>query len=901
MLKLPAFKHYQFDGGASATVFRDDAKFARFYIIPGFPSVRLDGRGNPVWQLIKYKFSDQSREENPELPRGGGYMVFDAELRTEPEHQAQILEDLQSWVNQEWERLKAIPDPKVRRLKLRAAFNDSIGDVWNSPAMAGGGPMATAGTGTRMSLDIPTGDGDGERFEGDPPKVELGEPLWLEGKVTMNAPESAGLVQNKIGERPASLLGNNVAAFSVDLTPDGATFMQKTLVGDGGGGATDLTPVQVVYSLTMLAKLPRATMYIKFNTSQVYHAAQELFHEHDNCSDDYFTSENIMSTAINAGIVTVKIDMGGVTDPDLQQMLTSQAMSGVQKLLTERFATKERKPLEEWADSGLAESSNEVYRLKRINDVEMTDFEQHVEIEPNVKYTIAPQGTLAAFFRDQRDMTAFVREVDLDDPFFKTLALSVRALARWQEDGVAAVEVEVKYEHDGELKTNTFTFTPAATDPQKWDPALIGKKRDYTWRSRVTFVGRAAGEWSRWETATTRDLNIAVPTPGKLEVAVSGVGIDYENVVDAVLVHLRYQDTARDVPLAGQSILLAADRTSGTWTRMLYADWDKPLEFRVEYLLKTGTVVTRDWAKTDGPVQNLLIGRPDVDVLDVTLVPAGDWSQVVQAAVDVRYADGDYHRDGHFQLKTQEEFKKWGVLMVHADVRKFEYKLLATFKNGDTQESPWMTLEGDQAVPVKVQGPPRLAVKITGATLDVASTPLVRVDVEYPNPVPPGTDTVAAFSLQANTDVHTWSVPVLPDSKLEYRMRVTYFPKEGPPVERPWETSASELVVVPRYSIPLVGAAFNPLLQDFAKTIALEVNLRYDDDARNVHLAQTLQFTGKEKQSWFVPVPDDAPREYTMEITWFYADGTSVSSTPVKLSKPAVILPTAPKATQEPV
>jgi hypothetical protein len=27
-----------------------------------------------------------------------------------------------------------------------------------------------------------------------------------------------------------ALIGNNVAAFSIDLTPDGATFMQQTLV-----------------------------------------------------------------------------------------------------------------------------------------------------------------------------------------------------------------------------------------------------------------------------------------------------------------------------------------------------------------------------------------------------------------------------------------------------------------------------------------------------------------------------------------------------------------------------------------------------------------------------------------------------------------------------------------------
>jgi len=80
MLKLPAFKTKQFETGETITIFQDDAKFWIFYLIPGFPTVRFDPNHNPVFQLIKYKFSDESREEHADLPRGGGFMVFDAEL-----------------------------------------------------------------------------------------------------------------------------------------------------------------------------------------------------------------------------------------------------------------------------------------------------------------------------------------------------------------------------------------------------------------------------------------------------------------------------------------------------------------------------------------------------------------------------------------------------------------------------------------------------------------------------------------------------------------------------------------------------------------------------------------------------------------------------------------------------
>src|SRR5262245_46181459 len=389
MLKLPAFKHKQFPTGETVTIFQDDAQFWRFYLIPGFPTVRTDPQGHPIFQLIKYNISDEAREEDPKLPRGGGYMVFDSELKVKAEHQAEIEKELKEYVTNEWERIKRLPNDKVRNLTIGAAFNDSIGSEWAASGMAGGGPMASPDTHSTMTLTIP-----GTGFVPPPqdapaPPVIIGEPLWKSGKVTMNAPQSAGLVSNKIGERPASLIGNNVAAFSIDLTPDGATFMEQTLVGRGGAGATDLTPIQVAYELTMLAKLPPAKMYVKFNTASLYHSCQELFHEHDNCSDDYFTSENMMSTAIQAGLVTVKIDAGGVQNEEITQMMMQQATSMVQELLKDRFANKERKPPEEWGTEDVAESSDEIYRLKRVTEVDLTNFEETMEIATTMEYKIA--------------------------------------------------------------------------------------------------------------------------------------------------------------------------------------------------------------------------------------------------------------------------------------------------------------------------------------------------------------------------------------------------------------------------------------------------------------------------------------------------------------------------------
>ncbi len=67
MLKIPAFRRID-----NVTVYQDDAVWNRFYLVPSLPAIRLDENGRPVFLLAIYHVSDQAREANPDLPRGGG-------------------------------------------------------------------------------------------------------------------------------------------------------------------------------------------------------------------------------------------------------------------------------------------------------------------------------------------------------------------------------------------------------------------------------------------------------------------------------------------------------------------------------------------------------------------------------------------------------------------------------------------------------------------------------------------------------------------------------------------------------------------------------------------------------------------------------------------------------------
>ena len=73
MLKLPEWRTFQ---EQRVTVYQDDTLFWKFYLVPNYVTIRKDDAGKPVFLLIAYSFGDQDREENPDLPRGGGYMCL---------------------------------------------------------------------------------------------------------------------------------------------------------------------------------------------------------------------------------------------------------------------------------------------------------------------------------------------------------------------------------------------------------------------------------------------------------------------------------------------------------------------------------------------------------------------------------------------------------------------------------------------------------------------------------------------------------------------------------------------------------------------------------------------------------------------------------------------------------
>lgn len=891
MLKVPAYEYFP---DHAVTAYQDDAKFWMFYLIPDYPAIRKDRQsGDPVFLLIKYAFSDDARAENPDLPKGGGFVAFDVELSVSQDAEDDIKAKLQKRVNEEWTNLKQAAERHGRTVQGARLSSWHYRDGQFNWASAGVDDLLLG-----LDPDAPEAP-PGDR----PPQVIISRPTWTEGTFEVSAPQSEHLVSHRVTAGKASLTGSNVASANMDLTPDGATFMQRTLLELDGTGASDLTPIQVTYNLKFWARVPPVRLRITADSRQLYQSIQQIVHDYDDnsCSEDDMSHyEAQIKMAVQSGLINVQLDTGTLAlDDDFVEELRGKALQFVQELIKNTFF--EKKEAEDGDDEDeddptdeFANAEKDIYYFKSIQDFSSVHFEYNEVMTSIVEWEINPQATMQTFFagRSKDEMRRFIRQVDLTDSFFQSLGLKVNCFADWASEPIAFVEAQVQYEGRDENderveKVQTFTFTKDHTQ-DAWDPSLIGKKREYSYRWRVGFLGREAGEFTRWERDRTPMLNLSVADPGKIAVDVLAGNVDFKQITNQIQVDLRYSDQRSDVGEESMTIVLADGAQSRRYERYIYQEWDQPLFYRTRFFLKDGQRFESDWQPTTS--RQLLVNEPQVDRLDVQLVPAGDWGAVVQSVISLRYADvaNGYNTDQTFLIKTRDEFKSWAVLLRDRTRRRFEYKVLTTFQNGTFDQGDWTAADGDQALPIIARQAPRLTVKVLPTLLDFKITPVVECTMRYGQN---GASEVETFTFTTGAAPVEWSVPVMADAGRRYSYAVTYHTAEGMSLPGPSETTDAEAVVIQKLLVPEVACTLNPKLVNFTETPLVEATIEYADPDAGIEATETLLFSGPTEQGFRRQVRESSPKDYRLTITYYMANGAQVTRDPVTLSKKQVVIP----------
>ncbi|MEL7332248.1 MAG: hypothetical protein AAFN12_08360 [Cyanobacteria bacterium J06560_2] len=862
MLTAPAFRTIN-----GVTIFRDNNIWYRFYPIAPHPSIRLDEQQNPVFLLVKYAFSDQDREENPELPAGGGYINFDIQFDTPSDVLETVRTELQAWVKTEWQRLKQ---------------------------------------GTPEEQKLPGVSGD------QPPLVEFSSPTWTTGSVAMDAPQSEDLVLNRVVEGVPSLLSGNIAVFSMDLTSRGADFMEKVLVGSDGSGPSDLTPIQVRYDLGFWAQLPPVRIHVKADSEKLYEQTRKIMDGRgtDHCTTYDFAHTDVDThTASVAGLIDVQIDTGSASlDDEVIEELRSYSLEIIQQMIENSFFTddpslglnrEETEPAPELTRGSrwLRGRRNTKKYLKETFDKTTMTLELTLEQRSVINWNIHPQATLETFFSGMApaELKNYVRVVDLGvSDFFKTLNLTITPFVDFEDPIIGALEVQVRYRGRDENNTQqekleTFTFTSAQSET--WNPSLIGSKREYEYRYRLSFKDRGFTPYTEWESNKSPDLNLPQNPHGyRVKAAILAGNIDFTDLVEQVQVTLAYEDTEANIPRQEHSVLLTASDREASYERLIYDFQTQPLKYHSRFTLQSGEVIEQDWQETING--QIVINQPFEKVLDVVLQPTGNgWSDVARVMVDLRYQDpaNQYVVEESLSLKAIEELKTWQVVLRDKSKRDFEYKVTASFKDGRFEQTDWKPYQ-DATLPIEIKAPPQLKVMLIGDLLNFETSPLTEVTLWYSAVGEPQSET---FVFREKSP-QTWILKLPESSPIDYTYQVTHYPPGGEPVVLPKQREKDSALTLLPYSPPKAGELSVSVLAqliDFAQTPLVVVDLVYEDALKETQLTESLAFDTADRQTWTITVGDINQKLYSYQVTYYPTNGEPQVSEPQFQSRNLLIIP----------
>lgn len=730
------------------TIYRDDSLFYKFYLFPDAPRVRKDSTGHPVFLLTKYAFSDRDREKHPELD-GGGFLNLDVVFAATPEQEAEARTRLQALVEKEWNRTRGI----------------------NSAS-------------------------EGYQYSG--PDVELGTPQWTDGSVSFEVVNDPNLVAGKLSEGKPSMFGANNAIFNATLTTAGATYFQKALVTDNGTGV-NLAPISVKYTLKFMRRLPPARIQIYGNVTQIYDAVSQLSHDYDShCwrEDDFTTNESYSEYLLNSQAVYVRIDTGEYqADDDSMEELRSFAMGQLTKWLQENLFEKLNKFDPSYPDvADVYTKEEDVYRMKKIHQVASSTLMINIEQTGLVEQTVNPQATLESFFEGMppEEIAKHVREIDLDDNFFKTLDLHVKAFADYKE--IQYVKVDLQYDGETGLKVQSFSFESDDDEAGYWDPRLFDGKRDYRYRYEVAFKSNPAAKiLSDWIPETTRQLNLNIGRPGELALDILAGQIDWENLVEQVQVTVSYEDTRHQIEKESATLILDKTSPSKAYQRWLYRFREEPVVYQAKYFLKNGQEFATNLANTTD--RQIIVNDTFVDALSVMVVPSGKVEAINQVVVDCRYQDRTgYSVIKSFSIAKPDFLGTWKVPLIEPNYEKWEYKTLVMYKDGTFTESLWKPMEGSQTVAIAWPSPPSLNVILNPSLLKFEPGTVVEVTLTYKGEVVEG-DSPATFIFETKAP-QTWNLRVKSEAVKDFDYEITYYLPTDTVTKR--GTTAKEAFLIPR-------------------------------------------------------------------------------------------------------
>ena len=612
-------------------------------------------------------------------------------------------------------------------------------------------------------------------------KVKLGTIQWAKGTAKLNFVADGGaLIQSVVNPMSPSLFGRNITPFTMELSQEGATFFEQALQGSGG-------VVQVAYEMSAWVKLPAITGLATFHSDKYYEFVQHITDD-SGCGDDTRT-EDIREEIRSSDIMFVEVNAGIGADPKIVNEIRGSLMDTLEQ-------TVARKMLEQLGqydgDRGMLEDYEDIrrdYKKIKIDDFSYTITEKSASLWPfNPQGTLPNITTLVDASGAPIRWADYAQVIDLDDPFFKTLEVTVRLNADLEALPIHSVDVHLEF--DGKQLVVDDLHFGKADDVGKFSCFLDGKPPEYRYSYRVNFKNSAQPFEMPTQTSKSDELTISVDDTGLLLVEVRKGNLNLDEIPSA-LVTVRYEPTT--MPAIEEQYVIDATHDTHSLQKAILERRSKPVTYKIDYRTADGKTLSTPWRET---VRQIYVNSPFTDLREVMVTAEGDFTAEIDSIlVDLAYQDAanDYTVHTNGALTKGSTFLDWKFPVIDHTVGTVTYSGTIRRQNGTVEDIPPTIATGSISIGEHVEK--LLPITLQPDLIDFNQVALVRVALRY------GTDPATRQEedlILRDASPQTWTIE-LPDleSPRTYSMSVTYYLKDGTSRQLPETVSDALKPVIP--------------------------------------------------------------------------------------------------------
>jgi hypothetical protein len=688
-------------------------------------------------------------------------------------------------------------------------------------------------------------------------------------------------VENVLANASPSLYGDERAAFTAELTRQGATLMKAAIRGEGA------TPVVVVYDLQYIGLMPASDVKITINFQQSY--------EH-------------LRTRAQMNTLWFK--------SDIDQEMESLRKSGSIKIEAVNYDTES--------------TEDAATRMASLNTL-AKELAQWTFFKPGLN----PGAVLAT---DRGTLAAYDSTTDLSKIMTGLTGTSRAALT-----GVGASEDAGAPRRPGtavatgavEAGGATTPATPAtpATPTEASGPPTAVEAWNRAGRPQGAYMLRQLSQDERqtitYEMRQVRAVERSIAPQGQIRMLEGATNLkgrildvdlndDFFKTIEGTVtttadlaamgvasatVKIRYgvKPDGRKWKDEAEAVLKAAGDTK---PYRFFVDHlgTREIEYQVILTNRPGSAIGHDAVTEESPWIRTTTRNLDINPLSFSSVlrvnveaAMVDWTMVKQIQAHIRYDDS---RSGISAAETTiltQAAPSALVAIRPKDPRVRAVTVDAKFFYADGA-SETVTLSHDGAEPFIINQPPD-STTIVDLTLADMLERYKRVSIQLARPsgTPPAVEQTVTLGPESITG--KWAFRRAEARDVKYVYRVTSFMKDGAVLEGDWLTTDNPLLIVGDRApgVLTVKAVILGALADAGFRMA-KLELSYADapswaDANVEHLFQT----GATEFTWRVPMQRTDATSYTYKVTWFKTDGQRVTTGPVTTKDEILLLdPLAP-------